>query len=71
MKKNVGVIDKIIRIVAAVIIALLYYFEVISGTLGIVLIVVAIILLLTALLNFCGIYALFGCSTCSKKKEEN
>lgn len=69
MKRNVGVFDKAFRIVAAIVIALLYYFGVISGTVGLVLIIVAIVLLLTALLNFCGLYALFGCSTCSKKKE--
>jgi len=68
MKKNVGVFDKAFRIAVAIIIALLYYFEVISGTLGLVLIIVAIVFLLTALLNFCGIYALFGCNTCSKTK---
>lgn len=68
MKKNVGVFDKAFRIVAAIIIALLYYFEVITGTVGIVLIVVAIIALLTGLLNFCGLYALFGMNTCSKNK---
>lgn len=68
MKKNVGVLDKVFRIAVAVIIALLYYFEVITGTLGIVLIILAIVFLLTALLNFCGLYALFGCNTCSKTK---
>lgn len=69
MKRNVGVFDKAFRIVAAIVIALLYYFGVISGTVGLVLIIVAIVLLLTALINFCGLYALFGCSTCSKKEE--
>lgn len=68
MKKNVGVFDKIFRIVVAVIIGMLYYFGVISGTLGLVLMIVAIVLLLTALINFCGIYALFGINTCSKKE---
>lgn len=68
MKKNLGVFDKVFRIVVAIVIALLYYFEIISGTLGIVLIIVAIVFLLTALLNFCGLYALFGCNTNSKDK---
>jgi len=68
MKKNVGAIDKIIRIVVAIIIAALYYFQVITGTLGIVLIVLAIVFLLTGLLNFCGLYAIFGINTGSKKE---
>ena len=68
MKKNVGVFDKFFRIAVAIIIGVLYYMGVISGTLGIVLIVVAVVLLLTGLLNFCGLYALFGCNTCAKKE---
>jgi len=68
MKKNVGVFDKVFRIVVAIIIALLYYFEIVTGTVGLVLLIVAIVFLLTALINFCGLYALFGINTCSKKK---
>lgn len=68
MKRNVGLFDKVFRIVVAIVIALLYYFGVISGTVGIVLLVVAAVFLLTALINFCGLYALFGINTCSKKK---
>lgn len=69
MKKNVGLYDKWIRIVLAVAIGLLYYFKVVSGTLGIVLLVVAVIFLLTGLFNTCGLYSVFGINTCSKKKE--
>jgi len=68
MKRNVGLFDKVFRIVVAIVIALLYYFGVISGTVGIVLLVVAAVFLLTALINFCGLYTLFGINTCSKKK---
>jgi hypothetical protein len=68
MKRNIGVFDKVFRIVVALVIALLYYFEIITGTVGLVLIIVAAIFLLTALINFCGLYTLFGCNTCSKNK---
>ncbi|MCD6092316.1 MAG: DUF2892 domain-containing protein [Bacteroidales bacterium] len=68
MKRNIGVFDKVFRLVAAIVIALLYYFGIISGTVGLVLIIIAIVLLLTGLLNFCGLYAIFGYNTCSKKK---
>ncbi len=72
MKKNMGGTDKIIRLVIAVVIAILYFTEVIGGTLGIVLLVVAGIFLLTSLINFCPLYAIFGISTCpvKEKKEE-
>jgi hypothetical protein len=69
MKKNVGAVDKIIRIVLAAVLVILYLANVVSGTLGIVFIVVALVLLLTAFMNFCGLYALLGISTCKKEKK--
>ena len=68
MKKNMGNADKGIRIVAALAIALLYYFEVISGTFAYVLMALAIVFLITSFLNFCPLYAPFGWSTCKTKK---
>jgi len=53
MKKNMGTLDKGIRVVIAIAIALLYFFNVISGTLAYILMAVAIIFLLTSLINFC------------------
>ncbi len=69
MKKNVGAVDKIIRIVLAAVLVILYLANVVSGTLGIVFIVVALVLLLTAFMNFCGLYALLGISTCKNEKK--
>ena len=63
-----GNADKGIRIVAALAIALLYYFEVISGTFAYVLMALAIVFLITSFLNFCPLYAPFGWSTCKTKK---
>ncbi len=68
MKKNMGNTDKSIRIVIALAIALLYYFDVISGTFAYVLMALAIIFLITSFLNFCPLYAPFGWSTCKTKK---
>jgi hypothetical protein len=68
MKKNMGTSDKGIRIVIALAIALLYYFDVISGTLGIVLMVLAIIFLLTSFISFCPLYVPFGINTCKTKE---
>lgn len=68
MKANLGSTDKIMRIVAAIIIAVLYYTGQISGTIGIVLLVLAAVLVLTSLINFCPIYRLFNISTKSEKK---
>jgi hypothetical protein len=66
MKSNVGTIDKIIRIAMAVLIAILYFTGVIPGTLGIVLLVLAGVFVLTSLISFCPIWAVFGVNTTKK-----
>lgn len=63
-----GSADKIIRLIAAVIIAILFFTGVVEGTLGIILLIVAGILVLTSLVGYCGAYTLLGISTCKKKK---
>jgi hypothetical protein len=63
MKNNMGSIDRIIRAVVAVLLGVLIFTNVISGTLAVVLGVIAVILLVTALLGFCPLYTLFGWST--------
>lgn len=68
MKKNMGNIDRIIRILIAIIIAVLFFTNVISGTLGIVLLVLAGVFVLTSLVSFCPLYTLVGINTCPKDK---
>jgi len=64
MKKNMGSADKLIRVFLAAIIGVLYFTNVITGTLGIVLMVLAIVFLLTSLVSFCPLYLLLGIRTC-------
>jgi len=68
MTKNMSNADKGVRIVIAIAVALLYYFNVIQGTLAYILMAVAIILLITSLVNFCPLYKLLGINTCKIKK---
>lgn len=68
MKKNMGNVDRFIRITLAVIVAVLFYTNVINGTLGIVLLVLAGVFVLTSFVGFCPLYALFGLNTCPIKK---
>ena len=68
MKKNVGNVDKSIRILLAIAVALLYSFDAIEGTLAYILMAVAIILLVTSLLNFCPLYRLLGINSCKINK---
>jgi hypothetical protein len=67
MKKNVGNTDKSVRVLLAIVVALLYYFNVIEGTLAYILMAVAIILLVTSLINFCPLYKILGINTCKIK----
>ncbi|MDP3437431.1 MAG: DUF2892 domain-containing protein [Bacteroidales bacterium] len=67
MKKNVGSTDKWIRVIIALIIIALYFGNVITGTLAIVLLVVAGVFILTGFVGFCGLYTLLGINTCTKK----
>ncbi|WP_299127336.1 DUF2892 domain-containing protein [uncultured Winogradskyella sp.] len=60
-------LDKGIRVFLAAALALLYYFNVIEGTLAYVLMAIAIILLITSLINFCPLYRILGISTCKIK----
>ena len=69
MKKNMGSADKIIRVIIAAIIATLYFTNVLTGTVGIVLLVLAGVFVLTSLISFCPLYTIFGISTCPIKKN--
>lgn len=70
IKKNIGSLDKLIRYIVALIL-------VVTGAIvlkemlfiGILLLVLALVLALTALFSFCGLYWLFGITTCPLKKE--
>ncbi len=56
MKKNMGTVDRVIRIVAALVIAYLILTESLTGSLATILGIVGIILLLTAATGFCPAY---------------
>ncbi len=66
MKANMGLIDRVMRIVAALIIAALYFTHIMSGTVAIILLVIATVFILTSFISFCPLYLPFGIST--KKK---
>lgn len=66
MTKNMGTVDRIIRFIFAVAVAVLYFTGVISGTLAIILGILAAILLVTSIVGFCPLYAPFKLSTVKK-----
>lgn len=69
MKKNVNSIDKVIRILLAVVFAVLILTNQVAGTVAIIFGVLAVVLLLTSFLSFCPIYALLNISTLKKSDK--
>jgi len=59
MNKNIGKIDRIIRIIAAVIISAIYITGTVTGVLGFILLTIGGVLLLTAIIDFCPLYKVF------------
>lgn len=68
MKKNMGNTDRVVRLLIAAVIAVLYFTHTITGTLGIVLLVLGGVFVFTSLVSFCPLYTLFGINTCPAKK---
>ena len=67
MKKNMGTIDKVIRILIAVVVVVLWFTNVISGTLAIILLALSAIFIVTSILGFCPLYLPFGLNTGKKE----
>jgi hypothetical protein len=63
MKRNMSNIDRIVRVVIAALFAYLYFGGVVTGALGVVLVVLGGVLLLTSVIAFCPLYAPFKLST--------
>lgn len=70
MKTNVGTMDRIARIALAVLFSILYFTGVVEGFWGTFLLVAGGVLLLTAVLGWCGLYGLFGISTCPARPKD-
>ena len=67
LNKNMGSIDKVVRILAAIIFVYLYFSGTVTGVLGIILLAFAVIFILTSLISFCPLYLPFKFSTVKKK----
>jgi hypothetical protein len=67
MKTNMGSTDKVIRILLAVVFAVLFFTGTVTGTLGAILLVVGGIFLATSVISFCPLYTLVGMNTCKVK----
>lgn len=70
MKKNMGIVDKVIRILAAVLIAALYITNTINGTWAIILLAAATIFIATSFVGVCPVYSALGFRTNKKTSEK-
>ncbi|MFA4864164.1 MAG: DUF2892 domain-containing protein [Bacteroidales bacterium] len=68
MKKNMGSVDKIIRLLLAALFIILFVFNVVSGIFGYILLALAAIFIVTSLISFCPLYTIFGIKTTAAKK---
>jgi Protein of unknown function (DUF2892) len=71
MKKNMGNIDRGVRIAIAVVIGILFATNVISGVLAYILLGLSGVFVLTSIVSFCPLYTLIGLSTCPVQKSQS
>jgi hypothetical protein len=69
MKKNMGTIDRVIRILVALVVVILYFTHVITGALAVILLILAAVFVVTSFLGFCPLYVLFGFNTLTKEQK--
>jgi len=69
MKKNMGNVDRVIRILVALLVVILYFTHVITGTLAVILLILAAIFVVTSFIGFCHLYVLFGFNTVKKVQK--
>jgi hypothetical protein len=69
MKTNLGTVDRVVRILIALVVVILYFTDQLSGTAAIILLVLAGIFIATSFISFCPIYWAFGISSKPKEKK--
>jgi amino acid transporter len=67
LKKNVGTLDSVIRLVIAAVIAVLCFTRILTGTPAVILAILAAVFIVTGIVGICPLYMLFGIST--RKKQ--
>ena len=70
MKKNMGSTDRVVRLIVAAIIAVLFFKGIVTGLLGLVLLILALVFVATSFISFCPLYTIFGISTRPTEKKE-
>jgi hypothetical protein len=71
MKTNLGTTDRVLRLVIALLITVLYVTNIIAGTFGLVLLIIAAVFTLTSFIGFCPIYKVLGICTHKNWKSQS
>ncbi|MBN1474602.1 MAG: DUF2892 domain-containing protein [Syntrophaceae bacterium] len=66
MKKNMGTVDRVIRVLLAVVVLILYLTGNITGLAAAILGIIAVIFVVTSIIGFCPLYVPFKISTIKK-----
>jgi len=69
MKQNMGAADRLVRLVLAIVFAVLWFQNIVTGVTGIIVLTAGCIFILTSVVSACPLYNLFGISTCARKKS--
>ena len=69
MTKNVGTVDRAIRIVIGIAALAVFFLGLVQGALGIIALVVGVAMIGTAAIGWCGAYSLVGIKTCPVDKD--
>ena len=70
MKKNMGTVDRAIRILLAVFVLILYLTGNITGLAAAILGVIALVFVVTSIIGFCPLYVPFKTSTKNPDREK-
>ena len=70
MKRNVGTVDMVVRLIVGVVLIAFGLAVEMSTVWQVILFVVAAVAIVTALVRFCPAHALFGFNTCAIEDEQ-
>ena len=69
MKKNMGTIDIVIRILIAIVFVILFVVKAVPLWLGIILLILAAVFIITSIFRYCPLYVPFKINTCKKEEK--
>lgn len=70
MKANLGLADKVVRVTIAVLVTVLFFTEIISGSMVFISLIVATTLLITSSISYCPVYGACGINTKKKLNDK-